>query len=255
MKGCNYNDLDICGSNASVNSSCAQHKIYKWSTPGTDKAGKCPAVGRGGGGRWAHRELTDTRGRLLSYKKFKESRVKANEHWSNSLSPYPFFLFIRCRFVKVELKLEPYDKQAKGNVIWWSATPRNHPAFSPNSRTELLYTQAKKPEKLLTITSSRCLYTRSTLNLTNQPPHLNNNDKKTFMIISTCIISPISKNIRITQNMSDKGCCRLISIRLPSFSCWFRTSCEIWYPFYNEPLEFIVKCGCINAWKKKGFDD
>ena len=132
-----------------------------------------------------------------------------------------------------------------------TATPRNHPAFSPNSGTELLYTQAKKPEKLLTITSSRCLYTRSTLNLTNQPPHLNNNDKKTLMIISTCVISPISKNIRITQNMSDKGCCRLISIGLPSFSCWFRTSCEIWYPFYNEPLEFIVKCGCINAWKKK----
>ena len=80
MKGCNYNDLDICGSNASVNSSCAQHKIYKWPTPGTDKAGKCPVVGRGGGGRWAQLELTDTQGRLLSYKKFKESRVKANEH-------------------------------------------------------------------------------------------------------------------------------------------------------------------------------
>ena len=30
-------------------------------TPGTDKAGKCPAVARGGGGGggWAHLELTD----------------------------------------------------------------------------------------------------------------------------------------------------------------------------------------------------
>ena len=35
-------------------------KIYQCPTPGTDKAGKCPAVARrGGGGGWAQVELTD----------------------------------------------------------------------------------------------------------------------------------------------------------------------------------------------------
>ena len=36
-----------------------QCKICKCPTPGTDKAGKCPAVARGGGGCWAQVELTD----------------------------------------------------------------------------------------------------------------------------------------------------------------------------------------------------
>ena len=36
-----------------------QLKICKCPTLGTDKAGKCPAVARGGGGCWAQLELTD----------------------------------------------------------------------------------------------------------------------------------------------------------------------------------------------------
>ena len=36
-----------------------QCKISKCVIPGTDKAGKCPAVARGGGGGWAQVELTD----------------------------------------------------------------------------------------------------------------------------------------------------------------------------------------------------
>ena len=40
--------------------------------PGTDKAGKCPAVARGGGGGgWAQVELTDALGRLF----YKSSRL------------------------------------------------------------------------------------------------------------------------------------------------------------------------------------
>ena len=34
-------------------------KFANASPPGTDKAGKCPAVARGGGGGWAQVELTD----------------------------------------------------------------------------------------------------------------------------------------------------------------------------------------------------
>ena len=40
-----------------------QHKICKCPTPGTDGAGKCQALARGGGGGeglgWAEQELTD----------------------------------------------------------------------------------------------------------------------------------------------------------------------------------------------------
>ena len=36
-----------------------QRKICKCPTPGTDEAGKCPAVAREGGGGWEQLELTD----------------------------------------------------------------------------------------------------------------------------------------------------------------------------------------------------
>ena len=36
-----------------------QRKTCKCPTPGTDKADKCPAVAGGGGGCWAHLDLTD----------------------------------------------------------------------------------------------------------------------------------------------------------------------------------------------------
>ena len=49
---------------ANARPATGQCKIWKCPTPGTDKAGKYPAVARGGGGgggggRWAQLELTD----------------------------------------------------------------------------------------------------------------------------------------------------------------------------------------------------
>ena len=53
------------GNSPGVGKCPGQSKICKGLTPGTDKAGKCPAVGRGGGGGggWVLLELTDA----LSY--------------------------------------------------------------------------------------------------------------------------------------------------------------------------------------------
>ena len=91
-------------------------------------------------------------------------------------------------FSYTQLKLEPYDKQAKGDVIWWSATPRNHQIITLQILLKkIIYTHSsvsgKSEDTMMVSCFPQKAYLQTVLGMINSTKPLTNYSISPFPIL------------------------------------------------------------------------